>query len=115
MNRKIFITYGDSRYTESLKRICKEAEACGEFDEVIAYTENDLDEEVTHSELFSHSRGGGTGSGSPLYASESYAVATKPTFWFIQMPAIKYTLTHNGGCFGNGWKNIVRCSSSMEH
>lgn len=42
--RKIFITYGDDNYRESLVRICREAEATGVFDEVRAYTPDMLPE-----------------------------------------------------------------------
>ena len=59
MNRKIFVTYGDAIYKQSLKRICNEAEQCGEFDEVIAYTEADLPDFIKENPLFTYRRGGG--------------------------------------------------------
>lgn len=59
MNKRIFITYGDELYRKSLERICAEARQCGEFDEVIAYTNADLPESITSHELFAHRRGGG--------------------------------------------------------
>lgn len=59
MNKRIFITYGDDLYRKSLRRICDEARQCGEFDEVIAYTNADLPENITSHELFSYRRGGG--------------------------------------------------------
>lgn len=59
MNRTIFVTYGDAIYKQSLKRICNEAEQCGEFDEVIAYTEADLPDFIKENPLFTYRRGGG--------------------------------------------------------
>lgn len=59
MNKKIFITYGDASYSKSLERIQAEAKSCGEFDRVIAYSNNDLPESITSNILSTYSRGGG--------------------------------------------------------
>lgn len=59
MNRKIFITYGNSEYSQSLERIRKEAEESGEFDTIIVYTERDLPDVLKQNVLFQYSRGGG--------------------------------------------------------
>ena len=37
MNKKYFVSYGDTNYTESLNRIGREAESLGFFDEVRLY------------------------------------------------------------------------------
>lgn len=42
--KKIFITYGDHNYKDSLQRIKKEAEATGMFDDIITYTPECLPE-----------------------------------------------------------------------
>lgn len=55
----IFISYGDLRYKESLKRIARQAKGVGIFDKVIKYTPKDLPEQVKASPLFAFSRGGG--------------------------------------------------------
>lgn len=59
MRRKIFITYGNTIYYDSLCRIRKEAEATGFFDTVITYTDADLSDEIKGHPLFQHERGGG--------------------------------------------------------
>lgn len=59
MNKKIFITYGDSSYTQSVERIRKEAQDCEEFDEVIVFSDKDLPDEVRSNILFTYKRGGG--------------------------------------------------------
>lgn len=57
--RKIFVTYGNESYYHSLERIRHEAEATGEFDEILIFTDHDLPEEVKQSELMKYKRGGG--------------------------------------------------------
>lgn len=57
--KKIFITYGNQPFRDTLKRIKREAKSLGIFDQVIAYTEKDLSEEVLSSPLMRYSRGGG--------------------------------------------------------
>lgn len=42
--KKIFVTYGDNAYNESLRRIKTEAEATGMFDKVLVYRPEDLPE-----------------------------------------------------------------------
>lgn len=44
MNKKYFVSYGDTNYTESLNRIGREAESLGLFDEVRLYSDNSLPE-----------------------------------------------------------------------
>lgn len=56
--RKIFITYGDDNYRESIARICREAEAAGVFDEVRAYTPEMLPEPF-RGYTAAYRRGGG--------------------------------------------------------
>ena len=56
--KKIFITYGDQRYLDSLQRIKKEAESLGFFDEIQLYNDKllpDLFQEYTRR----YKRGGG--------------------------------------------------------
>lgn len=57
--RKIFITYGNSAYSESTLRLKKMAEECGQFDEIIIYTEKDLPDYIINHELMAYKRGGG--------------------------------------------------------
>lgn len=56
--KRIFVTYGDNAYEESLRRIKTEAEATGMFDKVLVYRPDDLPEpfaEYTRK----YKRGGG--------------------------------------------------------
>lgn len=57
--KHIFITYGDAGFEKTKKRIVREAESIGIFDEVIAYGPENLSEEVLSSELLKATRGGG--------------------------------------------------------
>lgn len=66
--RTFFVTYGNSVYRQSLKRICEEAKESGEFDEVLAFTDTDLPDYITLNELFAYSRGGGIGYGNLTFA-----------------------------------------------
>jgi len=59
MNKKIFITYGDSSYARSLDRIRSEALAAGVFDKVITYNNSDLPDWITSHMLYNYKRGGG--------------------------------------------------------
>lgn len=56
-----FITYGDSKFAKSRKRIIKEAEDCNIFRDCMLYTEDSLSEEFQKdfAPLLSQSRGGG--------------------------------------------------------
>lgn len=56
---KIFISYGDDRFKESLNRIARQAKKVGIFDKIIKYTPKDLPEYIKASPLFAFSRGGG--------------------------------------------------------
>lgn len=57
--RRIFVTYGNQDYYNSLERISKEAISTGRFHEVRVYTDKDLPVEIRRHELFTYSRGGG--------------------------------------------------------
>lgn len=57
--KKIFVSYGNERYYSSLKRLKKEAESLGIFDEVKIMTEQDLSGDILSHPLFKHKRGGG--------------------------------------------------------
>ena len=59
MGKKIFLSYGNSSYYNSLKRIGEEAKATNIFDEIVLVTDKDLPIEITNCELFKYSRGGG--------------------------------------------------------
>lgn len=59
MCQKIFITYGDELYYESLQRISAQAASVGCFDKIITYTDADLPEEIRNHPLMQHRRGGG--------------------------------------------------------
>ncbi len=56
---RIFITYGDERFTASLQRIEQEAKALNMFDEIIIYTPKDLPPYIQASPLMAFTRGGG--------------------------------------------------------
>lgn len=57
--KKIFITYGNGIYYDSIVRQKKMAEKTGLFDRIILYTDKDLPQEITNHELMSYKRGGG--------------------------------------------------------
>lgn len=57
--KKIFVTYGNEVYYNSLYRIKKEVEQTKRFDEIRIYTDKDLPQSLLGHELFAHSRGGG--------------------------------------------------------
>lgn len=59
MRKKIFITYGDAIYYESLQRIREQATSAGCFDEIITYTDADLPEQIRNHPLHHYKRGGG--------------------------------------------------------
>lgn len=59
MGKKIFVTYGNHKFYNSIERIRREAQSTGRFDEVRVYTDMDLSEAVRRHVLFSFSRGGG--------------------------------------------------------
>lgn len=57
--KKIFISYGDKRFTQSLKRLAKEAKALHRFDKVITYGPKDMPGAIKYSPLSIFKRGGG--------------------------------------------------------
>ena len=59
MSKKIFITYGDGLYYNSLIRIREQASSAGCFDEIITYTDADLPAEIRNHLLLRYKRGGG--------------------------------------------------------
>jgi hypothetical protein len=64
MVRKHFITYGNHKFTNSLHRICKEAEEFAEFETITGYSETDLRADTDfwekHGEFIEQNpRGGG--------------------------------------------------------
>ena len=59
MSRRIFISYANEAMSWSLKRIGRQAQRLGIFDEVILYTPQDLPEEVRAHPLMEYSRGAG--------------------------------------------------------
>ena len=63
--RRYFITYGDELFKDAKKRIVKEAEQLGLFDNIIAYDNNGVSPLLKKSEIFSIKRGGGLWSWKP--------------------------------------------------
>lgn len=63
--RRYFITYGDSLFESTKKRIVREAERTGLFDEIYAYGDSDVSSELRESKVFSVKRGGGLWSWKP--------------------------------------------------
>ena len=57
--RKVFISYGDTGFKKSLKRIAKQARASRLFDKVEVYTPSDLPSPIRYSPLMIYHRGGG--------------------------------------------------------
>lgn len=57
--KKIFISYGNEIYYDSLQRIKKMAEDTGIFDQIIIYTDKDLPDEIKSHTLMQYARGGG--------------------------------------------------------
>lgn len=57
--KKIFISYGNQPFRDTLKRLKKESKSLGIFDKVITYSEKDLSQEVLSSPLMQYARGGG--------------------------------------------------------
>ncbi len=54
-----FVTYGDSNYTNSLIRIKNQAEALDIFEDIKAFTPDDIPEGIRNLPLFKAKRGGG--------------------------------------------------------
>lgn len=63
--RKYFITYADGVFEESKSRLLKEAEALGEFDEIIGYGREDITDELRNTDIINIKRGGGLWSWKP--------------------------------------------------
>lgn len=64
--KKVFITYGDQKYKDSLQRIKKEAEALEIFDEIHLYNDKllpDLFQEYVRQ----YERGAGIGYGNRMF------------------------------------------------
>ena len=55
----IFISYGDTKFHKSLKRISKQARTIGIFDRIITYSPKDMPLYIKSSPLFSAQKGGG--------------------------------------------------------
>lgn len=55
----IFVTYGDSNFKESIKRIKRQAQKSGLFDKIIIYKPSDLPSFIKASPLMAYRRGGG--------------------------------------------------------
>ena len=63
--KKVLITYGDSKFEMSKTRFVQQANALKIFDKIIAYSEQELSEELRNSEVFKEKRGGGLWSWKP--------------------------------------------------
>lgn len=63
--KHIFVTYGDRGYEAAKKKILRQAEGTGEFDEVIAFDRSGLSPELLSSEIINVPRGGGLWSWKP--------------------------------------------------
>ena len=57
--KKIFITYGDAKFKNTLHRIKSEAKSLGIFDKIIIYTPDDLPDYIKASPAMAFERGGG--------------------------------------------------------
>lgn len=56
---KVLISYGDERFYESVRRVCRKAKELNYFDKVIIYTYTDLPLAIKASPCFNYTRGGG--------------------------------------------------------
>lgn len=63
--KKVLITYGDKKFEMSKKRFIQQAHSINVFDEIIAYSEEDLTNELKNSEIIKEKRGGGLWSWKP--------------------------------------------------
>lgn len=63
--KKVLITYGDHKFEMAKNRFIQQADALKVFDKVIAYSEDELSEELCNSEVFKEKRGGGLWSWKP--------------------------------------------------
>lgn len=63
--KKVLITYGDKKFEMSKNRFIQNADAINIFDEIIAYSDKDLSEELKQSEIINEKRGGGLWSWKP--------------------------------------------------
>ena len=63
--KKYFVTYGDDKFADTIKRIILEAKKTNEFDVIRSYSSKDVSPEVKESPLFSIKRGGGLWSWKP--------------------------------------------------
>lgn len=57
--KKVLITYGDKKFEMSKRRFIQQAYSLNVFDEIIAYSEDHLSEELKNSEIIKEKRGGG--------------------------------------------------------
>lgn len=57
--KKVFIAYGDEMMKYSLKRIARQAQKIGLFDEIILWTPEKLPDYIKQSPLIYNKRGGG--------------------------------------------------------
>ena len=63
--KKVLITYGDKKFEMSKRRFIQQASSIHVFDKIIAYSEEDLTEELKNSEIIKEKRGGGLWSWKP--------------------------------------------------
>lgn len=63
--KKVLITYGDKKFEMSKNRFIQNAHAINIFDEIIAYSDKDLSEELKQSEIINEKRGSGLWSWKP--------------------------------------------------
>lgn len=63
--KHMFVTYGDNGYEMAKAKVCKEAKATGEFDEILSYGRDDLSDELLHTDIINIKRGGGLWSWKP--------------------------------------------------
>lgn len=72
----IFVTYGNQAYYKSLERIRSEAEATGEFDKILVYTDKDLPDHIKQHPLMRYKRGGGYWFWKPWVISQALKFAS---------------------------------------
>lgn len=63
--KKVLITYGDKKFEMPKNHFIQNAHAINIFDEIIAYSDKDLSEELKQSEIINEKRGGGLWSWKP--------------------------------------------------
>ena len=127
--KHIFITYGDEKFKDTIKRICQEANSLRMFNKVIAYGPRDLPKNIMKSPLMHYARGGGYWLWKPyviwktmqrypdaivVYADAGCTLNKNYEEWNSWFELMKLTdtlFTQYRSAANYGWENIFKTSS----